>query len=257
MRLQRMFRQSLAVALVASGCAARVPYNPFKVPQEDLRKKTKVVAMAPVTAPPDLESPEPVKAKFESFIEAQIREAGFTIVPSREYETIWKRMTEQLGGYFDPITGKRDESKFKTVRSHTLRELAGKFKADAVLHPSILAVRANFAAGYAAWHGTTESLMGSGLAAVFFAGSSHGTVGALSLIVVLEDVHGVDMYVNGGGIQILAKLSGQSFVPVPRRELFANEERNLAAVTIALAPLTGKALPGESSSTLAETPGER
>ena len=60
---------------------------------------------------------------------------------------------------------------------------------------------------------------------------------ARQFILLNEDMNGVQMYSNAGGIQVLAKLSGGTFAPVPRDELFASEERNIAAVNIALGSL--------------------
>ena len=242
--------------MAASSCAATTPYNPFKVPQEQIRNKVRIIAITPLLLPGGMEDPEPVKAKFESLVEAKLRKAGFTVVPSREYDAIWKQTTEKLGGVFDPLTGKRDEAKFKTVREHTLRELGAKTKADAVLEQGISIVKANFAAPNAHWHGTSESVITGGFWATFFAGGSQGTVPALSLVVALLDIHGVEMYVNTGGIQVLAKLSGQNFVTVQRYELFTDDERNRQAVNLALDPLMGKTTPHEPSSAATKGAGQ-
>jgi hypothetical protein len=65
------------------------------------------------------------------------------------------------------------------------------------------------------------------------------------MAVTIVDMRGVPVFLNRGGVQVLAKLglgSGQpvDFVPVPAYELYANEERNLAALNIALGPLVMK-----------------
>jgi hypothetical protein len=99
--------------------------------------------------------------------------------------------------------------------------------------------------GTASWDDTSESIKSTGeqvkdalpLALIGIGVTYSGTVGALSLVVRVEDIHGAPVYSNGGGIQVLAKISGGKFVPVPREELFANEERNVAATNIALGPL--------------------
>jgi hypothetical protein len=230
MRLQPSNRVWLIGALAVAGCVPpAVAYNPFKMPEQEIRQKIKRVALAPVTLPSNLDDPEPVKAKFEALIQAKLREGGFTPVPSQEVDALWKRMKEQLGGFFDPITGKRDEAKFKTAREHLLREVNAMTKADAILHPSIQLVKVGFGNNEARWHGTSESLI------------TGGFWGAFSLYVTLEDINGVDQYINVGGIQLAAKLSGHTFVAVPRNELFADEKRNQAAVNVALNPLIGKA----------------
>jgi hypothetical protein len=150
-------------------------------------------------------------------------------------------MTDQVGGYFDPVTGKRDESKFKAVRKHCLRELSTKCNADAILYSAIGVFKATISGTYAHWHGTSEYFKTGGKWKKLLDTSGYtGAVGGLSLVVAIKDINDVDMYVNPGGIQLAAKLSGGKFVPVPRSQLFANEERNVAAVNIALGPLVTK-----------------
>jgi hypothetical protein len=60
-----------------------------------------------------------------------------------------------------------------------------------------------------------------------------GAAPALSLVIAIKDMDYVDIYVNSGGIQLASKLSLGKFVPVPRNQLFANEEQNAATVNIA------------------------
>ena len=241
---QSLLAAALATTLIVAGCATTPPYNPFKIAQEEFYGKIKTIALAPVGVPTDLEDPDPVKAKFEPLIEAKLREAGFSVVPSRESAGIFESMNKQLGGIFDPVTGKRDDTKFKTVREHALRELSTKFKADAVLYPNIRVGTASFAGGRANWDGTSESLSPTeGFMGMLMVGQFHGTTRALSLIVTIENIHGVDAYVNGGGIQLVSKLSGGKFVLVPRNQLFADEKRIAAAVNIALGPLARNPAP--------------
>ncbi|HEX9445447.1 MAG TPA: hypothetical protein VGA73_15105 [Candidatus Binatia bacterium] len=247
MRSRRLLWMCAGLALALYGCAGATRSNPFKIPQAEIKGKVKIVALAPINFPTDIDDPDPVKAKFESLITAKLKEGGFTVVPSSEYGALWKQMTEQLGGFFDPMTGKRDEQKFKTVREHTLRELSAKTKADAVLGSAILGFKAAFRLNRASWHGTSEDLVPGGVLTAVLIGGHNGTVGALSLGVGLSDIHDVDLYMNYGGIQLLSKISRGNFSPVPRAELFADEERNRKAVDIALDPLLGKAVPTEEA----------
>ncbi len=239
-----MFRSrliALMLILVASGCATtKVPYNPFKIPEEEFHAKIKMIALAPVSIPNGLENPEQVKAKFESLVEAKLREQGFTVIPSREYEEIWKKMTNQVGGFFDPVTGKRDESKFKAVMTHTLREMNAKFKADAVLYASVYVVSAPFANNTARWDGVSESLTTGGAFLALFGGQYRGKVPALSFGAFIEDLNEIDLYVNSGGIQVLSKISGGQLVAIPKSEVLANEARSVKAVDIALDALVKK-----------------
>jgi len=110
------------------------------------------------------------------------------------------------------------------VREHSRRELSTKFNADAPLLPSIRVVRATWSGGTASWDDTTESLKSTGepvkealpLVLIGIGVTYSGSVGALSLAVRIEDIHGARVYSNRGEIQVLTKISGGKFVPVPK-----------------------------------------
>ncbi len=228
----------LLIILVGSGCAVKQPpYNPFKIPEDQFRSKIKTVALSPVIVPDGLEKSDQVKAKFEALLDAKLRKMGFMVVPSKEYDAIWKKMMEKVGGFFDPVTGKRDDAKFKAVKSHMLREVNAKLKADAVLYSAIQVFPVQFNRNQASWHGTSESLVAGGSLQKFFSNQFHGTVSALSLGVDISDPNEVDMYVNWGGIQVLGRVSGWQVVKIPAEEILTNEERNAEAVELALDPL--------------------
>jgi len=215
---------SLILTIIITGCAT---HSPFKVSQEQFFAKTKVIALVPIWVPYELQDPEPVKVKFESMIEGKLRDAGFLIIPSQEYSEIYKRMTDQMGG----------------PHELTCRELCTKYKVDAFLYPSIDVVTAEWVNGLATWWGTSESLepIGQSLLKGLFIGSSSGTVPALVLSVIIKDINGENLYIDRGGIQVLSKISGiKKFVPVPRDELFVNEEKNSKAVNLALEELIKK-----------------
>jgi hypothetical protein len=235
------------VALLVEGCATTTRYNPFKVSQTEIRSKVKVVALVPMNVPGGLDNEDAIKSKFEEMLAAKLHEGNFRVIPSEEYGAIWKQMTEKLGGFFDPITGKRNEEKFKTVREHTLRELAAKTAADAILASGISIVKANFSMNVASWDGVKQDLTPGGVLTAIFISNSRGSVGALSLVVALADINGIEMYGNAGGLQALSTLSRNRFVEVPRAELLTDEARNRRAVNIALNPLIGKTVEPEAA----------
>jgi hypothetical protein len=229
----------LAVLLALSAaCAGRTPYDPFLVPKESIFSRTRTIALAPSVAHFELEDPAPVYARFDSLIAAELKVAGFTVVPAQESFSIWKRLSDSLGGLFDPRSGERDTVRLNTARRLTMIELRGRFGADAWLHPSFHLVRADFRNGTAKWDGAKESYQSTGgkilnaLAGV----STYGTSGAISLSVVIENMQGVDLYSNRGGVQLYMRPKGRDFVQVDRRDLFVDPLRNHAAVRTALGP---------------------
>jgi hypothetical protein len=94
-----------------------------------------------------------------------------------------------------------------------------------------------------------SEVLASGLA-VFGAPETSGTIRALSLVVSIgsADIEGPAQYRHRAGIQVLEKfsptmaerLSGKMLTPLAPEELLANDERNRAAVEIALGPLVKK-----------------
>lgn len=238
-RLRAAHANWLSLALILANCAGTAPFNPYKVPPAEIKARVKTVALSPVDTLPDLDNPDRVKAGFEALIAAKLREAGFMVVPSAEYAAIWKQTMKKAGGVFDPATGKRNEHAFAAARETTVRELFAKTGANALLDAGIGAVNADIEGNYASWHGAGEYVTADGALGSLFGPQYRGTINALSLIVILSDADGRELYANAGGIQTLSRLQRDGrFVSLARHELFINDERNRHAVDVALGPLT-------------------
>src|SRR5437763_3525162 len=133
-----------AVAGLCVGCAGHAAYNPFIVPQGRIYGSVKTIALTHVRAPSDLPNVDPNRGKFDSLITAELRSAGFAVVPPEESEAIWKRVTDSLGGLFNSATGERDTVRLNTARGLAMRELQTRFQADAWLHANIVFSSAKF-----------------------------------------------------------------------------------------------------------------
>jgi hypothetical protein len=230
-----------ALALAACG-AKRAPYDPFRVPREQLAPALKVVALAPLEAPSDIEQPELVKSRFLATIEARLNEAGIAVIPPADVGPVLKAAMEWRGGFYDPKTGALDEAKLQGAREEALQNLAAKHgRVDALVLPDIRVVRAVLAEDTAYWSGTKEFAATTGWKAAL--GVSHsGNVRALSLVVRLTGARGEDLYVDSGGIRVLDKISMRGErVPVPATELFLDDGRNAKAVSLALDALVDAA----------------
>ena len=237
---RRSFLFMVAVAvLIGAGCATTTSsYNPFKIDQERIFSTIRTIALAPISVPAELEDSEQRISHFESLVEDKLHEAGFAVVRSNEYRDIWERENQLIGGCFDSATGRMDETKFRKVQERTCQELEKQFNVDAILLVDILVVKANFRQYEAEWDGAEESFdVRHGVLQFFDTSITKGTVGALSMRATIKDIDGVALYVNQGGIQVLSKYGSGGFVPVPMSELLVSEERNRAAVNIALGPL--------------------
>ncbi|VVC84772.1 hypothetical protein [Sideroxydans sp. CL21] len=251
MKFQPTIIVAILFSLLMAGCAIAFPPPPshFTLAHGDFYAKVKTIAIAPLAAPADLENPAPVAAKFETLIAATLRDGGYTVVPSKEYAALFAQEKGKQGGYFDSYTGKLDDAKYDAVLKATRQALSAKFKVDALLYPSIQVVDAPWHDQWADWDGVTETIQSAtGLVAkgvvkfatnpqaYVFGNGPHeeGTIKALSLAVTIEDVSGNRMYAHQGGIQVLSKLTGHTFIPLSSEELFNDEARNAKAVSITL-----------------------
>ena len=230
---------SLLAAFVALGCATTAPYEPYQIPREQFHATVRTIAVFRLMLPDDLENPDRVREKFEAMILTALEREGYRTVPPQQVTPIWEEITTQLGGLFDPMTGARDEEKFDTARLHALQEIATRFGADALLHPSIRVVDAKFDSGTARWCGSTQSMQstGSSMLEALAGMSTSGTIKATCLFVVVEDMSGVDLYKDMGGIEVLGSLVVGGFEARPQGELFVDGERNQGAVASALGSL--------------------
>jgi hypothetical protein len=233
----RLVPALFALSLLTSGCAARVQDevqdDPFVVPRGEFHRRIHTIAVAPVSLPRYLGHAEGGQDRFDALIETSLREAGFSVVPPREVARIWSRVMDERGAVPDPETGDVDRVTFDSVAQRLRVEVRRRFSADGVLYPSIRLVRVAYGGGWAAWDGAREPISLDGSWGV----GSHlarGMIGALSLFITIEDASGAIIYRGKGGIHLLSKISGSKFVPVPSGDVLAREERNRAAVDLAL-----------------------
>jgi hypothetical protein len=61
---------------------------------------------------------------------------------------------------------------------------------------------------------------------------------ALSLLVVITDTKGDQLYVDAGGLSLASRIDGNSFKDLPEDSLFGDPVRNASSVRLALAALT-------------------
>ncbi len=225
-------------AAVGMACAASTPHQAATVPQSRVADSLKTIALDPVCPcglPADLRAIDPHRGKFDSLLTAELSNAGFGVVPAAESQAIWDRLTDSLGGLFDPVSGQVDTTTYRKVRTLTLRELQQRFHVDAWLHPIIVLAPADFRRGTAKWDGTKQAF-GRKLFGITL-GTTYGTTPALSLHVIVEGMDGKVLFDTQAGLQLYQVPSGNGFVRIPDAQLYTDQERNAAAVRLALAPL--------------------
>lgn len=126
------------LALLATGCPR--PYDPFRVPRDELRGRIHTIALAPLRVDPELVEPAPVRVQIEGLATSRLTTGGFKIVEAQEMERLWREAAADVGTVFDPITGVADKARFDLVEDAVYRELASRHRVDAVLYLSVYPV---------------------------------------------------------------------------------------------------------------------
>lgn len=219
-----------AVALLGSVplACAKIPsaYDQYLIPEAEFRVKVNKVVVAPVVLQTDIAVPESILVQLDSLIQRKLTAAGLGVVPSFVYEEIWNRLNEEAGGFFDPYTGVRDDERFNAAVSALKQQLRDEFGPDAIVYPEIWPVNAPVSYGTAQWDGVKRS-------APYLT-----SVAALSLVVVVEDMDGTELFVNGGGLGVTEVWSRTlGVVSMPPEWAFSEEGCLAEAVDVALSPL--------------------
>src|SRR5262245_38025372 len=118
---QRRIAVVASIALPALACAT--PYDPFQIPEEQLRQQIHTVALVPLMVSPDLVDIERVRPQIEPRAIAMLREGGFEVVPPNEWDERWLAVAREAGEIWDPVTGERNDERYASVRLELLRKL--------------------------------------------------------------------------------------------------------------------------------------
>lgn len=229
MRVRTALVFSLAGVSMVACALKRASDETLAVFPDSLFHQIQTIAVAPVVETGDFVIPGDAGAVLETALEEQLRQAGFTVVPSFEYVGIWQHIADEWGGFFDPYTGERDEELFNAATRRLREELRERFQADALVFPELWEGTAPFHDGIASWDGVSQ--------AVFGAHGLSGVVRALSLVLVFEDLAGTDVYSNGTGLATIEAWHNQSWLPLVLEGVLGDSRLVSPAVTRVLAPI--------------------
>jgi hypothetical protein len=224
-------------------------YDPFLVPRDTVLRTVTAIVVTPIVPPGDMFVSEQADRLITGVLEARLREGGFSVVPALEYSRIWDGIIRQMGGFFDPLTGERDEQKFELARTELLRELQGRYHTQVLLYAELEIVDAYVENGVAKWDGAEHDIRGqrTAIAAAYqdtfewdeLGGTRDGVVRAVSLVVAVDGQDGREMYRNFGGLEVVARREGAVVQQAGDYALRADPERVSWAVIRALGPLVG------------------
>ena len=230
--------------------------RPLLVPRDQILSSVHRVVIG-ILAPNGLTSSPEVVARYRSLVHEQLTRLGWEVIDSDQINAAFGKAAAQVGGIFDPVTGKTDPNRLKGMMQTALNSLALPAAPDGVALISLVRTSATQVAGNAEWDGTQQSALTLGPVidrVVAFGGTvelnaGEGTMGAASFNFTLRDANGTLLMDSRGGIQLLQKLSlqkkkengsliyAQTLTNLTPAELFTDPARDLHAVTMALLPL--------------------
>ena len=222
------------LVLLTIGCfrSSVRPYEGVVLPPFNDGLTKGPMAVVPVRLPDDLEAPDEVADAIDSLVAATLVDAGISIVPSARYSAIWQRLVEEAGGFYDPFTGRRDETKYDSAVTTLYRELDSLHAPTAWVYPEVWIVEAEVANGVAHWDGVAQRAGGAWFT----------TILALTFEVSVEDTSGVAIFKNGKGLELYERVDAQGDIePMPRGLMFQNAARLSLVVRDVLGPLVALA----------------
>jgi hypothetical protein len=175
-------------------------------------------------------------AQLQEQLAAALRSRGYGVVGVEETVAVLERVSKEEGGYYDPYTGERDESRYASVSSRVRQRVASELGCPAWLAARVVLVISHWSNGTAQWDGASDSI-GGGFGA-------YGTVGALSLWVRVSDSANRELFFGTGGIQTAGRLNEgfftSHFEQVSAESLLADDARFRTAIELALEGLPAR-----------------
>lgn len=227
-----------AILALLPGCGVKqqLPQLSEGVTHDSLHAAVSSICLLPLGVDQELMS-EKRRTELQQHLVSRLQAAGFQAVMVDPSEELWKKLVEEVGGYYDRHTGRPDHAQHARILESYRRSIASENGCQAFLTSTVEVVSAPWFAGTARWDGAEQKLPGTSL-------GTYGYVGALSLWVRLEDVAGKEFYFGTGGITIVSRLEKLSWYKSEFRQTemdqwLSDESRNIRAVDLALSTLVG------------------
>jgi hypothetical protein len=202
--------------------------EPLRVSRWQLLSKYRTVALAPLELP-EMAPRKDLEQRYRLALEKKLTQLGYKVVGGDGYGEAWQAAQVAVGGFFDPYTGLRDESRSHAARAQVFAQLQQRYGITAVVYPAIVTRSAAFGWAGASWDGASYSVpMDKPYA---------GQILAYSLQVEIADGAETTLFMHRGGIQVAMGIIDGRPVMLPEGQLFSDPARDTHAVEIALAPL--------------------
>ena len=240
-----------ATALLFAALAAPVrgdeAYDPYRIPRAQFHEQVKRVALRPLRLPDGTPDAERVRSEFERLIAAELERRGYAVVPSSAFRETWLRFATDLGGVFDPVTGRPDPQREELAWQHTARELERSQNVDAVLAAEIAFDVMPAGIGFWYWEAAEQPLRWRGHNLLSAPNQQPQRVEGAYLGALIFDPARVPLYDIRFPLAWSRVYLAGGYEERPTRELYADHENNQETVQRLLESLDRKAGDGDGS----------
>ena len=208
-----------------------------KLELEEIEKLASVstLAMRPVRIAQVAGSRPEIAKQLGTVVYDKLTRAGFSVIPPAAHDEIRDRINRDLGGIYDPITGRLIEERAKTLIEYQEREYNERYSPDGEVFVAVAVARATFKGNDAVWDGVRAPSTGKdGFLRKFTEGS--GIMPALSLYVLIRDAEEKPLFAGGGGIELAAVLTGSGIDRIPPENLLNDQAKIEHAIVLTFEP---------------------
>ena len=235
-----------AVTLLAGNDLAWSANDPRPVDRAAIHAALKTVGVMPMRVPSLIPDDDAVARRFEAAVEERLRAAGFQVVGAQAMRDVHARLGAELGGIYDPMTGVTTREKFAEREQQVRAKYLELHPVDGFVRLAVAERSANSYSKTAEWDGVKENVTGQSTMKSIMNMSAgalgDGVVPALSLVMVLEDREGKEIYSDFGGLQLLSYIRMgwvPKFYDVDPAHLLTDTNRDTRALQVVFERLTG------------------
>jgi len=236
----------LLIVISSAACTTTTPYDPFRIPDSELRERVQTIALAPLRVSPWLAEPAFARAQIETLAAARLVAGDFKVVPSAEMERLWRSIAADVGNLFDPESGEVDDEHWEAVEAAVYRDLQSEHGVDAILYLRIGSVDLHIPPPNPLYCGIQDSIYwpnrNLGFSEYTKAKRSPTLARALCLNVSLYDMEERMIYGMRSGLELIETFASQTKAKRPLEERLRDPERLERAIEAAIGPLAGAAL---------------
>ena len=227
--------------------------SPLKAPRDQILGKVHRVVLGPVM-PSGITPPPDAVPRYRALVHDRLARLGWEVIDTDNLMLAVGSSMQKSGGLYDPLSGKLDPDKLKSVFQLATKTLGITPPPDAIATITVSKTAAPQKWATATWDGTQQNAMTLGPAinrAKLFGGTENpsageGVMSASSVYVMLRDTDGTVLYEGRGGIELLQQLSiknqmsgrtinyVQTLTALAPSELFKDPARDERAVDVAL-----------------------